>query len=161
MPTLSRTVPAVVSEARVADLLAALRGAGLRITPQRVAVCRALAGTKSHPTAQALYEQLSTQFESLSRATVYNTLETLVQGGLIHELGDAGDGAVHYDADVAPHVNLICLRCHRIDDLPVTALDRVERQVAEHSGYEVRGARLVYYGLCPDCRKQAPRTRGK
>ena len=140
-------------EAGAEGLITVLKEAGLRLTPQRLAVCRKLAGNKSHPTAQSLFEQLRPDFPSLSLATVYNTLQTLADNGLIHELGDAGDGAVHYDADPSPHVNLVCTRCHRIEDFPGATLTPVARKVAADSGYELRGARVVYYGLCPKCRR--------
>ena len=128
-----------------------LKTAGLRLTPQRVAIYRALVQTDSHPSAQQLYEQLHPELPSLSQATVYNTLQALVEQGLVHEIGDAGDGAVHYDADLAPHVNLVCTRCHRIDDFQTDLLAQTDKLVADESGYQLRGARLVYYGLCPAC----------
>jgi Fur family peroxide stress response transcriptional regulator len=138
---------------RATPLLTALKQAGRRLTPQRLAICRALAERRDHPTAQALFEQLAPEFPSLSRATVYNTLQTLVSAGLIHELGDAGDGAQHYDADASPHLNLICRRCHRIEDFPATTLTRLAQRVTTQSGYQLQGARLAYYGLCPKCQK--------
>ena len=140
-------------ETGVAGFAAVLRQTGLRLTPQRLAICRALAGNTSHPTAQSLFEQLRPEFPSLSLATVYNTLQTLADNCLIQELGEAGDGAIHYDADPSPHVNLICTRCHRIEDFLDAPLGRVARKVASDSGYELRGARVVYYGLCPRCRR--------
>ncbi len=150
---MSSPINPTTTNARVDAMLTALRAAGLRVTPQRAAICRALVTSRTHPTAQVLYNQLAGEVAGLSRATVYNTLQTLVAGGLIHDLGEAGDGAVHYDADVEPHVNLICLRCHRVDDLPTTALDQVAEQVAGRSGYQLRGARIAYYGLCPECQR--------
>lgn len=132
-------------------MTAALRRKGLRATAQRLAVCQALANSTTHPTAQDLYEQLRGQFASLSRATVYNTLEVLVDAGLVDELGSAGDGAVHYDADISPHVHLVCTCCHRVEDFTEAPLTAVARQVARGSGYQLRGARVVYYGLCPVC----------
>ena len=146
--------------ARAAALTTALRQAGLRLTPQRLAVCAALTGTQSHPTAQGLYDLLRAQFTTLSRATVYNTLQTLVAAGLVQELGTAGDGAIHYDADPRPHVNLMCLNCHRVDDFFDAPLAAVANCVDRGSGYAVQGARVVYYGLCPQCRRaQAPSRR--
>jgi Fur family peroxide stress response transcriptional regulator len=138
---------------RQAPYVAALKQAGLRLTPQRLAVCDALAGNRTHPTAQALYEQVRRQYASVSRATVYNTLQALVATGLVQEIGTAGDGSLHYDADPTPHVNLVCTRCHRVDDFADAPLGAVARSVARGSGYDVRGARVVYYGLCPRCRQ--------
>jgi Fur family peroxide stress response transcriptional regulator len=143
---------------RAGELAAGLRQAGLRLTPQRLAVCRALAASRSHPSAQALFAQLRPDHPSLSRATVYNTLQALARAGLIAELGPAGDGAMRYDADPTPHVNLICTNCHRVEDFGGAPLTRVARQVARESGYQLRGARVAFYGLCPRCREQKCET---
>lgn len=136
------------------SLIRRLRAAGLRLTPQRLAIYSALAETKDHPSAQQLHEQLQERLPSLSPATVYNTLQALVEHGLVHELGDAGDGVVHYDADVEPHLNLICTRCHRIDDFHLDEIENADRLVAAQSGYRLQGARLVYYGICPACQAE-------
>src|SRR5438552_6188610 len=90
-----------------------LRRAGLRLTPQRVAIVRALLG-ESHPTAAEVYEAVRRRFPALGLATVYATLNTLVALGQIHELPFAD--AARYDANTAPHVNLVCTRCGQITD---------------------------------------------
>ena len=134
-------------------LVNALREAGLRLTPQRIAICRFLADTDSHPTAQDVYQALKPAFPSLSLATVYNTLETLVSLGAIHALGDAGDDTTHYDADITPHINAVCIRCHRVFDIPSEAVSALEKEAEEKSGFRILGARVVYYGLCPECQR--------
>ena len=138
----------------ISVLAQALREAGYRLTPQRLAICRLLEESKSHPTAQMIYEHLSSQYESLSLATVYNTLETLVALGAINTLGTAGDEAVHYDADTEPHVNLACVSCHRVIDLPSEFIHALDEEVAETSGYRLLGTRVLYYGLCPQCQSE-------
>ncbi len=106
-----------MNDERATIFINALRQAKLRLTPQRLSICRMLANSNGHPTAMELYEQLRTDFPTLSLATVYTTLSTLLALGLIHDLGSAGDGTLHYDPDTEPHVNLICTRCHQIGDL--------------------------------------------
>jgi Fur family peroxide stress response transcriptional regulator len=110
--------------------------------------------SKDHPTAQMIYEQLSSKYTSLSLATVYNTLEALVTLGAINALGTAGDEAVHYDADTEPHVNLACISCHRVIDLPSEFIHALDGEVAEKSGYRLLGTRVLYYGLCPQCQSE-------
>lgn len=135
-----------------------LHQAGLRPTPQRLGIYGALVNTQQHPTAQMLFAHLRPQFPTLSLATVYNTLETLVAAGLVNALGSAGDEAVHYDADTAPHVNLACLSCHQVFDLVServgAQVDALEQEVAASSGYRLLGARVLYYGLCPRCQAE-------
>jgi Fur family peroxide stress response transcriptional regulator len=132
-------------------LSATLQHAGMRITPQRVAICKLLAESKEHPTAATIYGELKPQFTSLSLTTVYNTLETLVSLGAINILGSAGDDTVHYDPDTEPHVNLACLSCNKIVDIPSQHVLHLDAEITEASGYKLLGARVLYYGLCPDC----------
>lgn len=128
-----------------------LQKAGMRATPQRMAIYQQLAKSDSHPTAQRIYEELRPLFPSLSLATVYNTLDRLVETGIIHTLGSAGDNAIHYDADTSPHVNLACISCHRVVDLPSQHVKALDEEVAASSSYQLLGARVLYYGWCPEC----------
>ncbi|MCC7355298.1 MAG: transcriptional repressor [Anaerolineae bacterium] len=135
-----------------------LRQAGLRLTPQRLAICRLLATTARHPTAQMIYDALRPEYPSLSLATVYNTLDVLVQLNMIHALGSAGDDAEHYDGNTDPHINLACISCHRVIDLEAPRVQTLEEEVAANSGYHLLGARVMYYGLCPECQQRVPQT---
>jgi Fur family transcriptional regulator, peroxide stress response regulator len=139
---------------RTIHLTQALNKAGLRLTPQRLAICKLLAESKAHPTAQMIYDALKSDYPSLSLATVYNTLESLVRLGIINTLGSAGDDAVHYDANTEPHVNLACISCHRVIDLPSEHVTHLEDEVVSNSGYQVLGARVLYYGVCPSCQEE-------
>lgn len=132
----------------------ALKQAGLRLTPQRLAICRLLAASHDHPSAQMIHDELSVEFPSLSLTTVYNTLETLVDLGLVNELGSVGPDGIRYDADTQPHVNLACTRCLQVIDLPSHHVRLLEEEITSSSGYAVKGARVLYYGLCPKCQKE-------
>ena len=135
-------------------LLERLKESGLRVTPQRLAVYRALANSTAHPTAQTLFEQLRPTMPSLSQSTVYNTLQAFVTHGLIQEIGEAGDGALHYDADIRPHINLICTTCHCVEDFVDVPLHDVSEQVMARSGFQVQGMRVAYYGVCAECQTE-------
>ncbi len=141
-------------EHSTSNLISALKLAHLRLTPQRIAICELLANSKAHPSAQMIYDSLRPRYPSLSLATVYNTLDALVKLGVLNALGSAGDDSVRYDADLEPHVNLACLSCHRVIDLPSAAIQQVENEVVSSSGYRLFGARVLYYGLCPDCQQR-------
>ncbi len=133
------------------SLIDALRQADLRLTPQRLAICHLLVNNPEHPSAQQIYEQLRPQYPSLSLTTVYNTLEALVSLGAIHNLGNDVSGTIRYDAETAPHANLICTSCNRIVDFHSSHVQALTNEVKDHSGYKIAGARVLYYGLCEDC----------
>ncbi len=139
---------------QVDTLIHALKSAGFRLTPQRIAICNLLVESKQHPTANEIYEDLRPKYPSLSLATVYNTVETLIGLGVINALGSAGDSAVHYDANISPHINLACIVCHRVVDIESQSVQIMDQEVARRSGYQIKGARVLYYGLCPDCQSK-------
>jgi Fur family transcriptional regulator, peroxide stress response regulator len=143
-----------MEETNLQTMLTALRAAGYRMTPQRKAICQALAESKEHPSARMLYDQLRPRYETLSLATVYNTLDTLSRLGVINILGEIGDGdAIRYDADTQPHVNLACVSCHRILDIDSPIVQRMDEEIERGSGFRLLGARVLYYGICPECAK--------
>ncbi len=133
----------------------ALKHAGMRLTPQRIAICELLCESNAHPTANAIFDQTRTQFPSISLMTVYNTLNALVNLGVVNQLGSVGDDNVHYDGNIAPHVNLACIACHKIVDITSPHIDNLAHEVSTTSGYKLLGVRMMYYGLCPDCTKES------
>lgn len=135
------------------DFSQLLHQAGLRVTPQRIAICEMLIHTEAHPTANDIYSELKDQYPSLSLATIYNTLDVLVGMGAVNALGSIGDDKVHFDGNTAPHINLACVKCHKIVDLPSPNIMAMDDEIHQHSGYQVLGSRVLYYGICPDCQK--------
>ena len=136
------------------SLVESLRQEGLRLTPQRLAICQLLVNNGEHPSAQSIYEQLRPDYPSLSLTTVYNTLEALVRLGAIHNLGNDVSGTVRYDAETTAHANLICTSCNRIVDFHSPHVQALTDEVNDQSGYQIAGARVLYYGLCEQCQNR-------
>lgn len=130
-----------------------LRAAGHRITNQRAKICRYLAETDQHPTPYQIYADLQAIDPTISRATVYNTLNTLQQLGAIVEI-NFGANHTHYDTDPEPHVNLICLRCHAIEDCHCDLLvdQALHASVGAH-GFEAVATKVDVLGFCENCRR--------
>ena len=95
-----------------------LRSRGKKVTPQRVLIYRALLADRTHPTAEQLHARLKELLPGLSLTTVYTALNDLVQAGELRRF-EAGDGSVHFDPEMRPHAELVCVQCGRIDDTPV------------------------------------------
>lgn len=134
--------------------LRVLRQAGLRITSQRQAICTFLANTERHPSAYQIFEELATTHPEISRATVYNTLNTLQELGAIVELSFGSDHT-HYETNPEPHVNLICLRCHKIVDYHgEPGIEALTARVFAETGFQSVAAKIDLVGFCSECRAQ-------
>ncbi len=125
-------------------MLHELRAAGLKLTPQRIAIVREIADDLSHPTAQDLFERLQTAFPTMSFATVYNTLDALAKCGLSRSLHLGG--AVRFDPNTTAHHHAVCDRCGAIADIPSTEAPTSLQE------FEVRSEERIFRGLCGRCR---------
>ena len=133
------------------EIVGRLRERGHRLTPQRYAVLRALVEGGEHPSAEQLFQRVCEDYPMMSPATVYKTLDTLKAAGEVLEL-EFRDGPNRYDANLPnAHPHVVCTRCGRIDDVMDERLDPSVAEVAAQTGYQVRGYRLDFYGLCPSC----------
>ncbi len=134
------------------ELLAMLDSRGLAATTQRVALLGSLlAIDEGHVSAEDLYRELSGQFPTLSRATVYNNLAALGAAGLIEKL-DTHEGS-RYGPVTQPHVNLVCLGCGQISDALIgdEALASVVERAAEAGAFAVRSVSVSVSGVCAAC----------
>lgn len=142
------------SKQRLDIFTGALQRAGLRLTPQRRAVCEYLAHTEQHPSPYQVYADVTQAHPEISRATIYNTLNTLQQLGAIVELS-FGAEHTHYDTNPEPHINLICLRCHKIVDYAgELALDETSQRIFQETGFQSAAAKVDLVGFCTECREQ-------
>lgn len=150
-----RTKPPKLSSAELQELCARFeercRARGLRRTPQRLAVYRALARHPGHPTADAVHRDLRRTMPSLSLATVYRTLESLAREGFVRRVG-GGEGGGRFDANPLPHQHLVCRACGRLADVAYGPLSDVPVPRGELAGFLPEGLDIRIIGLCPRCR---------
>lgn len=139
------------TQTRYEELVDKLRKLNYRLTPQRMALLRLLATSEGHPSASQLYDQLHVQFPTTSPGTIYKTLNLLKDLNEVLELGFSDDDNRYDGNRPYPHPHLICVRCRKIIDPDVELADRLVREVAGHSGYQIVSHRLDFYGICPDC----------
>jgi len=136
------------------------KGAGLKFTHQRLAIYEAVASTVTHPSVDAIYARVKDADPMLSLNTVYTTLETLKELGLVREMRFL-DAAARYDANVEDHHHVICLGCREIEDFEDPALDHVKPPVAIRRSYRLVSHSVVFYGYCGTCRKQGVDRHGE
>lgn len=138
---------------KLADRMQALvdrcRSAGMSVTPQRLAIYRALLEADDHPSPEAIYERVRPTMPSLSLATIYKTLDALARLGLVNELPSTGNSR-RYDGNIERHHHLVCERCNRVVDHVDPALDRI-RLPRRLPGFTPRHLSISIHGLCAAC----------
>jgi Fe2+ or Zn2+ uptake regulation protein len=124
-----------------------LRDVGLVPTIQRLAVLDWLTKTRIHPTADQVLAAIRKEYPSISRATVYNTLDALTKAGMVLRLS-VDPTVARYDADLGPHAHFRCRICERIYDIPLNGDGPLDGSV---DGHVIESVRTYAYGVCASC----------
>ena len=130
----------------------------MRMTPQRSIILEELRRSKTHPTADQVYELVRKRLPRVSLATVYRNLERLTQEGLIQTV-ELGGCPRRYDGWVEEHIHVRCIDCGKVEDVSDGVLDRAGERVGRLSGYKILGHHLEFTGRCPECIDRESRKR--
>jgi Fe2+ or Zn2+ uptake regulation protein len=147
-------------------MLEDVKRAGLKMTPQRIALVQLFAEDESHPTAQALFERLQPAFPSMSFATVYNTLDALAKAGLSSTLRLGN--AARFDPNTSPHHHTVCDVCGEVrdvpaeqpadpDDLLLPKPEKTSSTTSRGRPFAVRAVERIYRGTCAACSTRSKR----
>ena len=117
---------------------------------QRDRIYNVLRRTRSHPTAEWVFERVREELPKISLGTVYRNLHVLKEQGKIQEL-DFGEGLKRYDAFIDPHYHFVCEVCGIVRDLDVPSLTDVNDRIQELVAEEIRTHRLDFFGTCGSC----------
>ena len=133
------------------ELVERLREWEVRVTPQRLAIAEAVLNSTDHPTVQQIYERVRDHFPSMTLATIYSTLGVLQRSGLIQEL--PFQRMSRYEANMEPHVNLVCIQCENVIDTDTgqEMVVRLKNRISRQSNFKVAWQRVDFYGWCPRC----------
>lgn len=143
---------------RVAEFATRCRENGLAVTPQRLAIIRALLSSAEHPTADAVFATVRREHPHVSLATVHRTLDTLCEIGearkvtLLHE-------SARYDGNVTPHHHVVCIHCRRIHDVEIPQAEHLLAGRASIGEFRVLGTSVEILAVCEKCgRARGQRT---
>ena len=132
-----------------------LTAAGERVTRQRLLVANALAAAGRQLTAEQLYRNLGRREAGIGRATIFRTLETLVDAGVARRLELDGHVYAYVACLPAHHHHIACTRCGRVEEIDEAYVTPIAARLAEEMGFEIDDARLDFYGRCSTCRADA------
>ncbi|MDQ3721782.1 MAG: transcriptional repressor [Actinomycetota bacterium] len=135
------------------DLSTALRERGMRVTPQRVVLHRALRELDRHVTADELLESVADRLPNVSLPTIYATLELLEELGMVRRVQRAG--TTLFDPRTESHHHLVCTVCGSIEDLDYDLDTAMLERAATRHGFEHERIEAVVHGRCAPCRDTA------
>ena len=116
---------------------------------KRDAILDCIRQTKSHPTAEWVYQQLKPSFPDLSLGTVYRNLSMFKEENIIQSIGVV-NGLERFDYNTDPHAHFICTHCGRVTDLETVELPEAILKQVEQNG-TVTSYQLQFTGICSQC----------
>jgi Fur family ferric uptake transcriptional regulator len=137
------------------DFRQLLRKSGHKATRSRLAILMAFRKAKEPLSAQGIIERIPHAM-SIDQATVYRTLKSLKEKGIIRAI-DLRHNHAHYElVDVADHHHIICLRCGRIEKVEHQNVEAMERTILQNAKHfaEIKQHTLEFYGVCKACAKK-------
>ena len=114
---------------------------------QRIKILEYLQSYKTHPTADMIYQALANEMPTLSKTTVYNTLKTFSEKGILVALS-LFENEVRYEYNTEPHIHFKCTKCNKIYDLDKT-YDRYDENMID--GHKVNEHHVNLRGICKEC----------
>jgi Fur family ferric uptake transcriptional regulator len=124
------------------------------VTRQRDLVAQVVFLSEDHLSVEGIRRELKRHGEQVGMATIYRTLDLLVESGLVraHEFGE---GFKRYEPTVAQgdHEHLICERCGRVIEFTNERLERMLPVLSDEPGFQHRRHRVEIYGVCRSCRQ--------
>ena len=133
-------------------LIGTLRERGYRITPQREMIVEIIAHSGRHMTAEEVFEEVQARTQAVNVATVYRTLELLVEEGLTSQ-ADLGDGRVVFaTCHHGPHIHLLCRHCGHVIDADAEPFAPLFQHLQDEYEFVCYPKHFVIYGLCTGCR---------
>ena len=122
---------------------------GHNFSSKREAIFQTIAGTKSHPSAKWVYEQLKDEIPNLSLGTVYRNIALFKEQGRVITVANV-NGEERIDADTSDHAHFVCECCNSVYDLVSSKQSPLEKELLKN-GFEIKRKNVVFYGICKKC----------
>ena len=129
------------------------RQAGLKVTPQRMAIYKALIQSKEHPSAEMLYREVRQEMPNISLDTVNRTLITFSETGMAYTVEGTGDPR-RFDGNLTDHQHFRCLKCRRVVDIINKPFADISIPM-ELRKFIILRKTLYFEGICDICRQKS------
>ena len=128
----------------------ALNHTGQRPTRQREHVFSVILKKRDHPTADEIYARSRSDMPTLSLATVYNCLDTLVESGLVRQVNFDRE-PTRYCPNLTQHAHFYCKESGEVVDVDLPDTVITQLKAALPKGFNAQHINIAYHGQCPDC----------
>jgi Fur family ferric uptake transcriptional regulator len=128
-----------------------LRSRGYRITPQREMIVEAIAHSGHHINAEEVFAQVQERTRSMNIATVYRTLELLVEQGLASRIDLGEERVIYATYQHGPHIHLVCRQCGQVVDANQDMLSVLNHQLQSEYQFAADLQHISVVGLCSNC----------
>lgn len=126
------------------------RKSGLKLTPQRQTVYKALINTHQHSTAEEIYREVKKEIPNISLDTVNRTLLTLTHIGAAFVVEGTGQPR-RFDGDLENHQHFLCIQCGKIVDFKSDVYDNIVLPKEFENHYKILRKTVYLEGICPSC----------
>lgn len=123
-----------------------LQSKGIKPSYLRIRILSYMLTMRNHPTVDMIYHALSPEIPTLSRTTIYNTVDLFLENRLVQLIG-IDEKEIRYDADISTHAHFLCEKCGRILDLPINK----DWPIFESPDIKIREIQYYLKGLCKQC----------
>jgi Fur family peroxide stress response transcriptional regulator len=123
---------------------------GLKVTPQRKSVYKALLGMNSHPTSDEVYRKVRDEMNNISLDTVNRTLHTLSAIGVAFVVEGTGQPR-RFDAGMDDHQHFLCVKCGKVIDFHHEPFDNIDIPEELKGKFKILRKTVYFEGLCNTC----------
>ncbi len=124
-----------------------LKARNIRLSHQRLMVLDYIDKNRYHPTVDQIYSNLVQEMPTLSKTTIYNSLNALIDAGLVRRI-TIEDNETRYDIISDDHGHFKCESCGKIFDFHIN-MDSIESE--DLYNFKINDKDIYFKGICPDC----------
>ncbi|MDD3044234.1 MAG: Fur family transcriptional regulator [Candidatus Delongbacteria bacterium] len=128
-----------------------LKNKNLKVTQHRLEILRFLDKNRTHPSLEQVYSYIKEKFPSISKMTVYNVIDSLIENKIINSMRFVNSTELHVDFEIDTHFHFVCSKCGHIYDID-SELDL--EKILKNGGHKADDYNVNIYGVCKKCLKK-------
>ena len=126
----------------------------LKLTPAREVILKIILKQKKHFEVENIYEIIKKENKSISRATIYRTINLLVQAGFIKKVLPCLEADCYETTYNQPHhLHFVCIKCGKIVEMPSDEIEKIYNNMAQQIDFKITEFTFTAKGICKECQK--------